>query len=109
MTRRSLNITARSLMTHAAILAVAVACLWLLELTDLLVWHGTLDQYGIEPRTSRGLRHIFIAPLMHAGCAHLLANTVPFVVLGWFVMLRRTSDFFVVTAVAALVSGLGIW
>jgi membrane associated rhomboid family serine protease len=31
------------------------------------------------------------------------------VVLGWFVMLRRTSDFFTVTAIVMLVSGLGTW
>lgn len=109
MSHRSLNFTARNLMSQAAILAGAVALLWLFELADLLIWQGGLDAYGIVPRTAGGLRHIFIAPLMHAGFAHLLANTVPFVVLGWFVMLRRTSDFFVVTAVAALVSGLGIW
>lgn len=109
MPRRSLNFTAQNLMSQAAILAAAVALLWLFELADLLIWHGGLDAYGIEPRTAAGLRHLFIAPLMHAGFAHLFANTVPFVVLGWFVMLRHTTDFFVVTAVAALVSGLGIW
>ncbi|PSP35877.1 MAG: hypothetical protein BRC57_04615 [Cyanobacteria bacterium QS_8_48_54] len=41
--------------------------------------------------------------------AHLIANTIPFITLGWFVMLQRTSDFFIVTSITMLVSGLGIW
>jgi membrane associated rhomboid family serine protease len=43
------------------------------------------------------------------GFGHLAANTVPLIVLGWLVMLRRTRDFIVVTLVSVLVSGLGIW
>ena len=40
---------------------------------------------------------------------HLTANTLPLIILGWLVMLRRTYDFVVVVLVSALVSGLGIW
>lgn len=90
-------------------LALLVALLWGLEVLDLLVWHGGLDGYGIRPRTWVGLRHIMIAPLFHVGLAHLLANTVPLVVLGWLVMVRRLADFWWVAAVSALISGLGIW
>jgi membrane associated rhomboid family serine protease len=34
---------------------------------------------------------------------------VPFLVLGWLIMLRETSDFFWVSLVSAFVSGLGTW
>jgi membrane associated rhomboid family serine protease len=99
----------RELLRQAAILGGAVALLWLLELVDLLVFRGRLDALGIRPRTLDGLRGILFAPFLHASFAHLAANTVPFVVLGWLVMLRSTSDFFVVAAVAAVTSGLGAW
>jgi membrane associated rhomboid family serine protease len=49
------------------------------------------------------------APFLHGNFAHLIANTIPFLTLGWFVMLRETSDFFVVTGITMLVSGLGVW
>lgn len=94
---------------HVTLLLLVIAVLWFLEIADLLIWHGGLDAYGIRPRTAAGLRHIFIAPFLHAGIAHLAANTVPLFILGWLVMLRRTSDFFVVSLIAALVSGLGVW
>jgi membrane associated rhomboid family serine protease len=43
------------------------------------------------------------------GWVHLAANTVPFVVLGWLVMLRRIGDFVVVTVLSILIGGLGVW
>lgn len=97
------------LITHLLVLSSAVLLLWLIELVDQLFWHGALDFYGIQPRTLVGLRNIFLAPFLHRGVNHLLANTAPFLVLGWFVLLRGTRTFFLVSFMAALVSGLGIW
>lgn len=99
----------RHLLRHAVILGTIVAVLWLVEMFDWLVVRGALDGLGIQPRTLGGLQAIVVAPWLHAGFGHLLANTIPFVVLGWFVMLRRTTDFFVVALAALLASGLGIW
>ena len=99
----------REFLRQTAILAGVVALLWLLELVDLLIFRGRLDALGIRPRSLDGLRGILFAPFLHANFAHLAANTIPFVVLGWLVMLRSTSDFFVVAAVSAVTSGLGAW
>jgi membrane associated rhomboid family serine protease len=99
----------RAFLRQAAILAGVVALLWLLELVDLLIFRGRLDALGIQPRSLDGLRGILFAPFLHASFAHLAANTIPFVVLGWLVMLRSTSDFFMVAAVSAVTSGLGAW
>ena len=99
----------REFLRQAAILAGVVALLWLLEAVDLLIFRGRLDALGIRPRTMIGLRGIFFAPFLHAGFGHVAANTIPFIVLGWLVMLRSTSDFFVVAVVSVVVSGLGVW
>lgn len=90
-------------------LGLLVLLLWGLEVLDLLVWHGGMDAYGIRPRTGAGLRHVMIAPFFHVGFGHLLANTLPLVVLGWLVMLRGVAAFWWVAAISALISGLGIW
>jgi membrane associated rhomboid family serine protease len=86
-----------------------VVLIWALELIDLILFRGALDALGVRPRTPGGLWGILFAPFLHGGLAHLLANTLPFLTLGWLVMLRRTSDFFVVTALAMLCGGLGVW
>lgn len=99
----------RELKLHALILGGFVGLMWILELIDLVVLGGRLNSYGISPRSMVGLRGILLMPFLHGSLGHLIANTIPFVILGWLIMLREVSDFFVVTAITMLVSGLGVW
>jgi membrane associated rhomboid family serine protease len=94
---------------QAAILGVCVFLAWSVELVDRVAYGGSLERYGIQPRNLAGLWGILAAPLLHVSWVHLAANTIPFVVLGWLVMLRKISDFVVVTALAILIGGLGVW
>lgn len=103
------NPIGKELKTQATILFTTVAAFWLVELLDLFVFRHRLDLFGILPRNLIGLRGILFAPFLHGGLPHLIANTIPFLTLGWFVMLQETSDFFIVTAIAMLVGGLGTW
>jgi membrane associated rhomboid family serine protease len=99
----------RKLKTPAMILGGFVVLIWLLEIVDQLFLGGSLDKLGIQPRTVAGLKGILFMPFLHSGFRHLLANTIPFVVLGGMVMLTGMANFFIVTAVTMLVGGLGIW
>ncbi len=94
--------------SQVAILGGLVALMWGLEILDLFLG-GALNQFGIRPRSLIGLRGILFAPFLHGNLLHLIANTVPFVILGWLVMLRRTSDFWTVSLIVMLVAGLGTW
>jgi membrane associated rhomboid family serine protease len=70
---------------------------------------GGLMQYGVIPRTRTGLRGILFAPFLHANMQHLIANTIPFLAMGWLVMLRDARHFLPVTLFAMLGSGLMAW
>jgi membrane associated rhomboid family serine protease len=85
-----------------------LAALWLLEVVDLALDHR-LDQYGIEPREPDGLVGVVAAPFLHADFGHLIANTIPFVVLGIIIGLQGVARVLVVTGLVMLVSGLGTW
>jgi membrane associated rhomboid family serine protease len=98
-----------SALAQVVILFGCVLLAWAVELVDRVAYGGSLERFGIHPRDLPGLWGILAAPLLHAGWLHLAANTGPFVVLGWLVMLRRISDFVVVTALATLIGGLGVW
>lgn len=95
--------------TQAIILATFVAIFWLLEILDQFVFRGSLDYFGIMPHQVIGLRGLLFAPFLHGDFPHLIANTVPFLILGWLVMLQETSDFFIVTGLTMVVGGLGVW
>jgi membrane associated rhomboid family serine protease len=99
---------AREFIAHCSILGTGVVLAWGVEIIDFFLG-GNLNRFGILPRNGSGLLGILFAPLLHGDFAHLISNTVPFIALGWLVMVRRTSDFFVVTAIALLLGGLGTW
>ena len=93
------------LKVQVAVLGGFVAFIWLLEMVDQLLFRGALDNFGVWPRTAVGLWGILLAPVLHAGFGHVMANTVPFVVLGWFVLVRRLRDFVIVSIITVIVSG----
>jgi membrane associated rhomboid family serine protease len=90
------------------ILLGIIIVLWTVLLVDA-ARGGQLTQFGIIPRTLTGLRGILFAPFLHSGVSHLVSNTIGFVLLGGLVLLRDEEDFWTVTAVGALVGGLGLW
>jgi len=84
------------------------AAMWGEEVVDT-VMDGRLDRYGIRPRDLAGLEGIVFSPFLHAGFGHLIANTVPFVVLGTAIALGGVRRFLTVTGITAVIGGLGTW
>jgi membrane associated rhomboid family serine protease len=90
------------------LLLAMVLLMWGLEVVDAIL-DNRLDRYGIEPREVDGLDGIVAAPFLHVGFGHLAANTVPFVVMGLVIALEGPLRLLGVTAITAVVSGLGTW
>jgi membrane associated rhomboid family serine protease len=84
------------------------AAMWLVEVIDSLDSHR-LDGDGIVPRSVSHLYGILAAPFLHASFAHLLGNTLPFVVLGLAIALAGPARVLAVSGVVALASGIGTW
>jgi membrane associated rhomboid family serine protease len=85
-----------------------VMLLYLVELVNQLDKHR-LDINGIRPLETDGLWGIIFAPLLHASWQHLMANTVPALVLGFLVTLAGLSRFVLATAIVWIVGGFGTW
>ncbi|GAB2721331.1 rhomboid family intramembrane serine protease [Streptomyces bullii] len=85
-----------------------VALLWLLELADVAGGHA-LDGLGITPRTPAELADVVPAAFVHFGFAHLAANTVPLLVLGFLAALGGLRRFLAVCALIVVADGLGVW
>jgi len=83
-----------------------VALLWLIP---LLGWGLDLQQYGIRPREWIGLPGIAVAPLLHADFNHLIANTVPLVVLGTTMFHIYPYAAFRVLPAVYFVPGIVVW
>lgn len=92
----------------AALTGGFVVLMWVMEVLDTLAGHR-LDAYGITPRTEDGLVGIALAPVLHFGFDHLVANTVPVLVLGFLTLATGIARGLVATAVIWVVGGLGVW
>jgi membrane associated rhomboid family serine protease len=94
--------------TRGFVLVAAMAALmWIVEVVDQVGAH--LDSYGIRPRDAEGLPGIAFAPFLHGGFGHLIGNTIPFLVLGGVIAVGGLARVAAVTAIVALVGGLGTW
>jgi membrane associated rhomboid family serine protease len=89
------------------LVAAMVAVIWVVEIVDLVA--GDLDSAGIRPRDPEGLVGIALAPVLHGGFGHLIGNTIPFLVLGGLIALSGLARVAGVTAIVAVVGGLGTW
>lgn len=94
---------------HLLIIGGCLAIFWGLELIDQLILSQRLDMYGIRPRTWDGLWGIFCAPFLHGGYQHVSANSVPFAIMGWLVLVRGVGRFFLASLIIIVIGGLGTW
>ena len=93
---------------QATVLGGMLAAMWLVFIASALSG-GALIGLGVIPRNVIGLRGILFAPFIHASLQHLLANSIPFLILGWLVMLRDSRHFTNVTIAAMVGSGMVAW
>ncbi|GAA1931176.1 rhomboid family intramembrane serine protease [Streptomyces sodiiphilus] len=103
------GVSRRGRAAAAALLMLGwVGLLWALEAAD-----GTngplVREYGIQPRDTGELLHIYPAAFLHFGFNHLSANTLPLLIFGFLAALRGIGRFLAVCFVIITVSGLGIW
>jgi membrane associated rhomboid family serine protease len=102
--------TGRSL-PQLALLAVggSLAVMWLVEVLDRVAFDEELQTHGIEPRQIDGLEGVLFAPVLHGDWAHIISNSIPFLVLGALVMTYGLRRWIIATAVITVVAGTLTW
>ena len=87
-----------------------VSLAWLLECVDIFWPGGTWDrQLAILPRTWPALLNIFTSPFAHGNFAHLISNTVPWLILGVLTYFGEKRKFLATTIWLIVISGVGTW
>lgn len=94
--------------TGGILVASFVALLYVVEGIDMATGHR-LDENGIRPLEADGLDGILFAPLLHANWGHLVANTVPALVLGFLAAAAGIGRFLLATAIIWVLGGVGTW
>ncbi|HUQ47125.1 MAG TPA: rhomboid family intramembrane serine protease [Gemmatimonadaceae bacterium] len=90
------------------ILLTLFAAMWAAFIITSVTGGGLL-WLGVIPRTVLGLRGLLFAPFLHGSLTHIVSNSIPFLILGWLVMLRDPRQFLPVTMISMVGSGLMAW
>jgi membrane associated rhomboid family serine protease len=85
-----------------------VALIWLIQ---LLNWELDLEleRFGVRPRQLAGLPGILLAPLLHGSYAHLVANSLPLLVLGTGILYLYPNSVLKVIPAVYLGPGIAVW
>ena len=85
-----------------------VALLWLIQVSNWALDLGPED-FGVRPRQLAGLPGILFAPLVHGGFAHLIANSLPSLVLGTAMLYLYPSAALRVLPAVYRGTGVAVW
>src|SRR5690554_1272602 len=89
---------------------VWVALIWLaFAVGQAGLFDGSLSRLGIMPREAVGLRGVIFSPFLHSSLSHVWSNTLPLLILIWFLFYFYSKIAFRVFIYLWLTSGLITW
>lgn len=90
--------------------AVMLVLMWVGTAVNWIVLHGAWVTFGIRAHDPNGFwPNLVFAPFLHSGLAHLLANSLPFGVLGGLVALRSVRLFAFATIIGVVIGAGVVW
>ncbi len=99
-----------SLPPGTQIVLAVVFLMYLLRIADGLFMKNKMSEATtIRPRSREHLLAVVVAHWFHRNRKHLLGNTFPYLVMGSMIANMDLGEFWVVTGLVALISGLGTW
>jgi membrane associated rhomboid family serine protease len=85
-----------------------VVLLWIIQALNAAL-DLDLPRFGVQPRELAGLAGIFVAPLLHGGFGHLIANSVPLFVVGTAMLYLYPDASSKVLPAVYFAPGIAVW
>jgi membrane associated rhomboid family serine protease len=85
-----------------------IALIWLIQLLNWGLDLG-LERFGVRPRQLGGLLGVLVAPLLHSDFSHLIANSLPLLVLGAGMLYLYPNSALKVIPAVYLGPGIAVW
>lgn len=87
---------------------ILVALIWMVEVVNHSLGHR-LNLYGIYPRETSSLPGVLLWSFLHGNFYHLVMNTTPLLLMGYFVALQGPIRFIKITVWIIVAAGLLVW
>ncbi|MDN5844520.1 MAG: rhomboid family intramembrane serine protease [Alcaligenaceae bacterium] len=106
--RAAITASQRRIQIAFTVSFIFVAALWWIRLVE---WLGDWNwsRLGVHPHVIGGLIGVVTAPLLHVSWEHLLANTLPVLILGTALLYGYPKASWLVVPLLWLGSGVGVW
>ncbi len=89
---------------------VWAALIWLAFAVDQAgIMEGNISRWGILPREIDGLKGVLFSPFIHSSLSHVWSNTLPLIILTWFLFYFYSKISFRVFFYLWIMSGLITW
>lgn len=88
---------------------ILLGIMWIIRALDAVLPGNWVHAYGTESWAFDGLDGVLLSHGLHTSWPHLLANTIPFLVLGVLVALDGVGRFWAVTGIVGVTAGMGTW
>lgn len=85
-----------------------LAFIWVIYFLNLLL-PVNFENYGISPRLNRGILNFIFWAFLHLNFKHLLANSLPLLVLTFLSLSFYKRLTFLALPFSAIIGGVGIW
>ncbi|APB35178.1 rhomboid family protein [Gloeomargarita lithophora Alchichica-D10] len=81
---------------------------WGQQFIDQIIFAGRWN-FVIIPRQISGLPGIFLSAFSHANFAHLIANSIPFIIFSWLILFQSRKNYGITLGIGWLGGGLLCW
>ncbi len=99
----------RAFLRRATALAAFIALLWAVQVVNWITGYGLNPTFGLIPRYLGGLDGVIAMPLLHGSFGHLMANTLPLLVMGGLLVATTTRALLPINAVVIGIGGGLVW
>lgn len=86
-----------------------LAVIWLSFAADILFINIHFAQFGLLPRTTKGLIGIATCPFIHANIFHIISNSIPLLILLSITAVFFKRDSFFIVVYITFIGGALVW
>lgn len=81
---------------------------WTQEIIDQVFAQGQWN-FPLHPRSLDGVPGIFLSAFSHGNFAHLIGNSIAFIIFSWLILLKSRRDYWITFFIGWLGGGLVSW
>ena len=98
----------KKILTALTIPGLLLAVMWIIRITESL-FQINLGFLGVHPLHADGIPGIFLYPFIHGSFSHIMANSLPFLILGTALFYFYNKIAFKVLLSIWILSGIWVW